>query len=703
MAANKMDFKTLLESFANDIESKFALNVRFNPEDQLKGAMENLLRAVGTLLALKITVVTETQVQEVKGRPDMGLTVDSLLTGYVELKAPGKGTDTGRLRGTDKAQWEKFQNLPNLLYTDGNEWALYRTGERVGKVLRFSGDVTTEGARAVSVADAGALLELLREFLAWEPLPPATPRALAQMLAPITRLLRSDVMTALGDPDSNLTNLANDWREYLFPEADDAQFADAYAQTLTYALLLARFSGAEALTIQQAAQTIHAGHRLLADTLKIFGDEAAREQIEVPLRLLERVIAAVDVDKLKKDTDDLWLYFYEDFLAEYDPNMRKERGVYYTPLPVVQAQVRLVAELLQHRFDAEFSFVDSNVVTLDPASGTGTYILTAVQHALDQVERARGSGMRASAATNAAKNIHAFEILVGPYAVAHLRLTQQILAEGGQIPADGVHVYLSDTLSSPYAPPPGYRPLLAKPLTEEYKRAQTVKAQTQVIVCIGNPPYDRQQMTEEEKSTWKRKGGWVRFGDKGEEGKGILKDFLDPLAHSRQGVHAKNLYNDYVYFWRWALWKVFGTPAGTERRPGIVSFITASSYLRGPGFAGMRQVMRETLDDLWIIDLEGDNLGARKSENVFAIQTPVAIAIGVRYAAPRPEVPARVRYARRCPPVSAMCDSPGRRRKNWSSWGKSRGLMTSVGAIACQGGQRLSCPQAIPPTGPGRF
>jgi hypothetical protein len=117
---------------------------------------------------------------------------------------------------------------------------------------------------------------------------------------------------------------------------------------------------------------------------------------------------------------------------------------------------------------------------------------------------------------------------------------------------------------------------------------------------------------------------------------------LEPARNIGAGVHLKNLYNDYVYFWRWALWKVFETVRG----PGIVSFITASSYLRGPGFVGMRQVMRQTFDDLWIIDLEGDNLGPRKTENVFAIQTPVAIAIGVRYGAPNPATPARARYTR---------------------------------------------------------
>ena len=168
-----------------------------------------------------------------------------------------------------------------------------------------------------------------------------------------------------------------------------------------------------------------------------------------------------------------------------------------------------------------------------------------------------------------------------------------------------------------------------------------------MLVCLGNPPYDRQEIDLTDEAT-QRKGGWVRFGDQGaqedaeDSARPLLADFLDPAREAGAGVHVKNLYNDYVYFWRWALWKVFDSTGG----PGIVSFITAASYLRGPGFVGMREVIRRTFDELWIIDLEGDSLGARKTENVFAIRTPVAIAVGVRHAQPQSNQPAKVRYVR---------------------------------------------------------
>jgi hypothetical protein len=642
----------LLQTFSSSLTSKFSLPYASNPEDQLKAPTESLIKDIGAWFGFKIETVTEIQEKEIFGRPDMGVMVKGLLTGHVELKAPGKGADVKKLKGADRAQWDKFKDLPNILYTDGNEWALYQDGKRVDKLIRLSGDVTADGNEAVNKDNARDIQELFRVFLRWEPITPSSPKALAGLLAPLCRLLRNNVEAALRVVDSNMKALADDWREYLFPDADDSQFADAYAQTFTYALLLARLSGEARMSTRDAAKAIRAGHHLLADALNILGNEAAVNEIAMPVNLLERVISSVDVAALgRKSKGDPWLYFYEDFLASYDPKLRKDRGVYYTPVQIVRAQVRLVAQLLEERFDACDAFADPKVVTLDPACGTGTYILAALQYSLNKVAETKGPGMRVGAAASAAKNMHAFEILVGPYAVAHLRLTQQILSEKASLPPDGVHVYLTDTLESPFAPSPHY-PALYKPLGLEHARARKIKTETPILVCIGNPPYDRQTIDKDAVYIERRKGGWVRFSDTGKDGSGILRDFLTPLKSIDSSVHAKNLYNDYVYFWRWALWKVFEPMKGDsgadikKETPGIVSFITASSYLRGPGFAGMRKVMREIFEEMWIIDLEGDNLGARKTDNVFAIQTPVAIAIGTRTRTPAPDQPASIHYTR---------------------------------------------------------
>ncbi len=243
--------------------------------------------------------------------------------------------------------------------------------------------------------------------------------------------------------------------------------------------------------------------------------------------------------------------------------------------------------------------------------------------------------------------MYGFEILVGPYAVAHLRLTQALEGSGAEI-KDWLKVYLADTLESPNVTPAGGLTLTYRALTQEHEAARKVKTGGDILVCLGNPPYDREQRTEERDQ--RRKGGWVRHGDQIEGGakqeaqgeRPIFEDFLEPARKADKGLYLQVIFNDYVYFWRWALWRLFEQ----QTCGGIVNFITASSYLSGPGFCGMREVMRRTFDALWILDLGGDNLGARKTPNVFAIQIPVTIAIGIRGKAPKPKTPAKVWYAK---------------------------------------------------------
>ena len=637
-------FRAAASRFANELQASFASRQRAQPEDQLKGPVQALLKATRQQVSTK----TEVHVDELGGRPDIGVEVGDLLCGHVELKAPGVGAVTRRFKGHDKTQWQKFTALPNLLYTDVCEWALYRSGiaQPEGKpmVVRLD-DIIERGESALTEVLLAQLHSLLTDFLTWDFIAPSGPKALAETLAPICRLLRDDVAAAVANDGSALKRLSAEMRDYLFPHTTDQDFADIYAQTLTYALLLARLNGETRLTTARAADALDSGHGLLAETLRVLTQSRARAEIEVPVSILERVIGAVDPVRLGRRGDP-WLYFYEDFLSAYDPKRRKEYGVYYTPQPVVACQTALVAELLDREFNKPMAYADEGVVLLDSSAGTAAYPLAAIEFALRKVEDAFGPGAVAEYATRCARNVYAFEVQVGPYAVSHLRLTKLLADAGATLPADGLHVLLTDTLESPHVDPP-LPPLMAERLTEEQRRARRVKADVPVFVSMGNPPYFREQAEGGQDNT---RGKWVRFGDSNSTSaaarraaataRPILDDFVD-LAPA---VHVKNLYNLYVYFWRWTLWKMFEQP-GAPRR-GIVSFITASSYLRGPGFAGMRQHMREAFDELWIIDLEGSSLGARKTENVFAIQTPVCIAIGVRYAEAKRHALARVRYAK---------------------------------------------------------
>ena len=290
-------FSSVLSAYADDLQRAFDLppNAAAWPEEQLKTPVGELIETGAAVLGITDVRTLKEVRAEAIGRPDIGVTVDGLLIGHVELKKPGKGANPNRFGGRDRAQWRRFKDLPNLLYTDGSEWAHFQNGERVGPLVRLSGDVVADGATAITERDTENLFALFREFLRWHPIVPARPKALAKLLAPVCRLLRSDVEAALENADSPLSHLAGDWRRYFFPDATSHQFADAYAQTLTYALLLARFSGADDLDIPDAAGAIRSGHRLLAETLKVLGDRRAREQVATSLDVLERHPTAADL------------------------------------------------------------------------------------------------------------------------------------------------------------------------------------------------------------------------------------------------------------------------------------------------------------------------------------------------------------------------------------------------------------------------
>ena len=636
-----------LQTFASAVTAKMAQLTTGSPEDQLRAPFETFMAAVAQASGWNVVCTGETPLPDRLGRPDYAVHLNDLLAGYVELKAPGVGVTASRFRGHNREQFKRFSAVPNILYTDGNEWALYRDGKPVDRVVRLSGDVAVDGSKAVTPRDGHAVERLLRDFLSWQPFIPTDRtgkmelKGFAAMLSPLCRLLRDDVADALKRPASPLVQLARDWRQLLFPDASDDQFADAYAQTVTFALLLGRSEGApDTFTLESAEAALAAQHNLMARALQVLTDPTARADIAAPLALLLRVIAMVPPAALTAPGEDPWLYFYEDFLAAYDPRLRKDVGVYYTPVEVVRAQVRLIDDLLVHRLGKSLGFADSGVVTLDPAVGTGTYLLGVIEHALGRIEAEQGIGAVAGQATALADNLYGFELMVGPYSVAELRVSRALRERGAHLPPDGTHVYLTDTLESPHAETPQLA-LFLRPIAEQHARALHVKSAVPVIVCLGNPPYDRHEAATDDNKA--RTGGWVRWGDDDGE-RAILDDFLAPVVAAGRGGQLKNLYNLYVYFWRWALWKVLEHE--TAHGPGVISFISSSSYLEGDGFGGMREHLRRQCDEMWILDLGGEKRGARKSDNLFVIRTPVCIAVAVRVKEAMEDTPAVVHYAR---------------------------------------------------------
>jgi hypothetical protein len=228
------DLDKAVSAFGADTKAKLSNpSASGEPEDQLRAPLESLFAALAEQCGFKrdwLAAVGESSLSTLKTRPDYAVTLRKVLVGYVEVKAPGKGADPRRYKGHDKEQWEKLQSLPNLLYTDGNAFSLWQNGELVGEIVTLDGDIETSGAKLSAPPE---LLARFDNFLRWEPIPPKSAAELAQVAARLCRLLRDEVTEQLGEKSPALTALAADWRRLLFPEANDQQFADGYAQAVT--------------------------------------------------------------------------------------------------------------------------------------------------------------------------------------------------------------------------------------------------------------------------------------------------------------------------------------------------------------------------------------------------------------------------------------------------------------------------------------
>ena len=211
------------------------------PEDQLRAPLEGFIADLAAILAFKIgdvVAVGESSLATLKTRPDYAVTVSNALIGFIEVKAPGKGADPRKFKDDhDRKQWDKLKSLPNLIYTDGNAFSLWRDGKLHGELIQLQGNVGTSGA---ALSAPPGLQALFSDFLRWKPIAPTSARSLAEVSAKLCRLLRDEVTEQMALGTLAFTDLAADWRHYLFPEVSDEEFSDGYAQAVTFGLLMAR-------------------------------------------------------------------------------------------------------------------------------------------------------------------------------------------------------------------------------------------------------------------------------------------------------------------------------------------------------------------------------------------------------------------------------------------------------------------------------
>ena len=547
-------------------------------------------------------------------------------------------------------------------------------GKRILRAISWSSDATKNRLRMLSRTTLPALMWPDAQGLdadAWQAAwrdafrtsyrdPITSAKKLAEVMAEIAREIRSGVreMLDVETEDGPLHRILDQVREHLLGEIDGDGFADMYAQTLVYGLLTARITHPEQF---QASATMLTFANPFLDalysTLRGVEDDGV-DLDEFGLLDLVELLAVTDVDQILADfgtedtRNDPVIYFYEAFLEKYDKKQRRDLGTYYTPIPVVRTMVRLVDEVIRTEIGLSGGVADATtwgdysnqrglavppgveatdpvIRMLDPATGTGTFLL-------EWIRRARESASGGSAAGRIAdllSRLDAFEVSLSAYTVAHLKVSLELPEEARA--TERVPIHLTDTLEGA-----GVNVALfpGDELAAEGQRASRVKADLSHSVVIGNPPWNR---VPSETTGGRRVGGIVRYDG---EKPGLIEAFTRSLAALEAGQHAKNLYNLYVYFWRWAIWKTIEQRQG----PAVVALITPSSFLAGKGFPGMRSVIRRSFDAVWILDLGGEGRGPQKEDNVFdGVLTPAAIMIAVRRGMASPDDTwAEIRYRR---------------------------------------------------------
>lgn len=640
-----LSFSDLVAAYGSDAKQRLS-GPKAN-EAQLTTPVSLLIE--GAAKRISLTAVAHNEVSELDGsvRPDLAVRVDKLMVGHVELKAPGTSLDPATYTPSSHncKQWQKLKELPNLLHTNGIEFRLWRYGELVdAPVSVFAANLTTFPGKL----GAPPRMELLFDnFLQWTPTTIVSVGKLVDALSPLARLLREEALDALrnerkaikGGADKDLmpfTGIAQDWRRLLFPRATDVEFADGFAQTVLFALLLALSDDIDlsAQTIRNVAHDLEVHHTLMGKVLDLLTEHVEHTAVWTAIETIVRVLSAVNWDQLVQAGNDLYLHLYEDFLAAYDPQKRRLSGSYYTPVEVVDSMVHLTDSALKTYLGKPDGLRNPHVSIIDPAMGTGTYPLSVLREVAAAAAKQYGPGAAPEAVSSVLSRLYGMEIQSGPFSVAELRLTSTVADLGATFPKGGLNLFVADTLEDPYSAGDSQLSYTLQLVARQRQNANRVKREENLQVCIGNPPY---------KDHAGGIGGWIESGVDPKTAAAPL----DKFRLDGNGKHERHLSNLYAYFWRWATWKVFEStdrPEVPNGGNGIICFITATGYLAGPGFKGMRNYLRRTCSRGWIINVTPEGKQPPPGNAIFNIETPVAIALFLRAEGTSPDTPADIKY-----------------------------------------------------------
>jgi predicted helicase len=631
-----------LEQYITNINQRYKLGNA--TEHTFRGDLQQLLES----LVPDIRATNEPKRQSC-GAPDYILTKKEIPVGFIEAKDIGDKDLEGAKKTGNKEQFDRYKaSLNNLIFTDYLDFHLYIEGIFITKIAIAE---IQNGTIVPLPQNFATFSNLIKDFCIHIGQTIKSSKKLAEMMAGKARLLADVIEKALTSDEENQENSTlkdqmEAFKHILIHDITPKGFADVYSQTIAYGMFAARLHDPTLPTFsrQEAAELIPKSNPFLRKLFSYIAGPDIDDRIKWIVDSLVEIFLACNVAEILKNygkqtkMEDPIIHFYETFLSEYDPKLRKARGVWYTPHPVVSFQVRAIDEILKTEFDLPQGIADNSkikikvnvqgkqveqevhrVQILDPATGTGTYLAEVIKHIYKKFEGQQGIWSN-YVENHLLPRLIGFELLMASYAMAHLQI-DLLLTETGYKPTDSslrgtkqsqrLRIYLTNSLEESH---PDTGTLFANWLSSEANEANFVKRDAPVMVVMGNPPYSVESAN---------KGDWIM---------GLMEDYKkEPGGKEKlKERNPKWINDDYVKFLR------YGQHFIEKNGSGVLAFINPHGFLDNPTFRGMRWNLLKTYDKIYTIDLHGNS---KKKEtapdgnvdvNVFDIMQGVSINIFVK-------------------------------------------------------------------------
>lgn len=603
-----------IDQYIDSLDKRYQLG--YATEHTFRGDLQQLLET----LVPTISATNEPKRQSC-GAPDYILTKRDIPVGFIEAKDIGDKDLDGTKKTGNKEQFDRYKaSLNNLIFTDYLHFHLYREGEFITKIP--IAEITDKGIKPLP-DNFDSFENLIKDFGSHIGQTIKSPKKLAEMMAGKARLLSDIIGKALtsdeeNQEDSTLKDQMLAFKQILIHDITPQGFADVYAQTIAYGMFAARLHDPtlENFSRQEAAELIPKSNPFLRKLFGYIAGPDIDDRIKWVVDSLTEIFMACNVEEILKNygkstkMEDPIIHFYETFLSEYDPKLRKSRGVWYTPQPVVNFIVRAVDDILKTEFDLPQGLADTSKTTikvnsqtpdkrsatgykqvdkevhkvqiLDPATGTGTFLAEVVKHIHKKFEGQQGIWSN-YVETHLLPRLNGFELLMASYAMAHLKL-DLLLTETGFKPTSNQRfkVYLTNSLEE-HNKDTGT--LFANWLSTEANEANHIKRDTPVMCVIGNPPYSGESAN---------KGEWIMS---------LMEDYKkEPGGKEKlKERNPKWINDDYVKFLR------YGQHYIEKNGSGVLAFINPHGFLDNPTFRGMRWHLLKTYDKIYTIDLHGNS------------------------------------------------------------------------------------------------